>query len=297
MPDYGVWTLPYSDGTAEDPAGVTWRNARILMDTKAGVLRIGDGVTPGGKVFYPGTKGLWFDAAHPEFFATTVTGAGSPMVLNTIAGQGYDFHVPALASKVADDDPGQVLDAMVGALTGTKFQVTFRLCARVINPMFQTLNAGLVLFDADKSHWCMIGGTWNGDTSYYGTLEYGTSTQSTTGIVDSTTGFTTSWNPGASPHGQLAQWYRVICDGTTLHILLSADGIQWNTSSSYFSAYSPGFALSTVLQGAPAFLGFGAAVYAQSADDLPNPDIDDTFGALLTGYRMKITYFNMEYLP
>lgn len=55
MPQYPIWILPQKDAdTDTDPATITWRSRRIIWDTKRGFIRVGDGVTPGGRVFRPG---------------------------------------------------------------------------------------------------------------------------------------------------------------------------------------------------------------------------------------------------
>lgn len=302
---YPVWKLPYAESGDADPATITWGNSRIVHDRVNGCLRVGDGVTQGGLTFYgsytskPASSN---DFLPVSFFNTTIDGdpTSGPPTLTLVPNRGYDLRIPSLPYASADTDIAMVIRGLCGALTlGRNFQITWKQSGVVVAPYLETLYSGLIFLDSAKSHWYLVGQTTNGNGYQYSTGEYGSALSGIKGtsLSFNSFGFSSGDSASAYPFGLPYRWYRAVYDGTYLKLLVSNDGYVWGSPINYYTETYPGRTVSDLLGGFPTYVGFAGIIYSNPSAGTPqaNPNIDEIFGTVSSGYRLKISYFKLEY--
>jgi hypothetical protein len=302
---YPVWKLPYAESGDIDPATITWGNSRIMHDRVNGCLRVGDGVTEGGLALYGSytNKPASFNDFLPvSFFNMTIDGdpTSGPPTLTLVPNRGYDLRIPYLPYASANTDIAMIVRGLYGALTsGHNFRITWKQSGMAAASYSETFYSGLIFLDPAKSHWYRVGQTTNGNSYQYSTGEYGSAFSTTVGnsLSSNTFGFSSGDGAGAFPFGLPSRWFRVVYDGTYLKLLVSNDGYVWGSPINYYTETYPGRAVSDLLGGPPAYVGFAGIIYSNPPPGTPeaNPDIDEIFGTVSSGYRLKISYFKLEY--
>lgn len=292
--EYPVWTLPRVDEDAvQNPADVTWRQGRVLMDLKNKVLRVGDGVTQGGLPFYPGRGGFISDLSVTDF-TTSINGGTSEgsVTCTSVPGYGADIRIPRNTQLESLELPYYFKGIFQAIQADKTWQVTYKTNAYMVT--YQTWYPGLQFLSADKTHIFSLDNCYNGNEFRYKNAHWGVLDDAgaiaQTGMVS----MGNSQNLGSSlVNGFPDEWYRVVFDGTNFTIYTSEDGVRWHW---LINSYQRIFDTSTVLGGAPAYLGFGALVYQDLATQVMAPLLDDVFGTVTDGYRLMVPYFKFEYL-